>query len=132
MITIEQYFNNRVATDHQLLDAEYLLRRVNSLLEEYYTSTGNRVIKNPNTKTMIAGVTEGGFRLPNCEQGAPKSSHKEAKGIDIYDPFGQIDQWITRNILLKYELYREHPDHTNGWVHLTTRPPKSGTRTFMP
>jgi hypothetical protein len=29
-------------------------------------------------------------------------------------------------------LYREDPGSTPGWVHLTTRAPKSGRRTFIP
>jgi hypothetical protein len=52
--------------------------------------------------------------------------------VDIFDPYNHIDDWITRNVLLKFDLYREHPDCTENWLHLSTRAPKSGTRTFLP
>ena len=115
----------------QELAAIELLQKVNALIYEYRQS-GGEVPINKMTGSMISGLTEGGFRLPECVQGASLSSHKEAKGIDIYDPENKLDGWITRKILEKYNLWREHPEKTEHWTHLTTRKPKSGCRTFMP
>lgn len=112
--------------------AQELLSRVNGLIGAYIEATGRDVPINPHTNSMISGLTEGGFRLPDCVQGASLSSHKEAKGVDINDPKNELDAWITRSTLEKFDLYREHPDHTIDWCHLTTRPPKSGCRTFLP
>ena len=132
MITVEQYFITRTHTLEQEYNAIDLLTRVNALMEEYTLSTGRSVPINKSTGSQISGATEGGFRLPTCTQGATNSSHKEAKAVDVYDPDEGLDNWITRTILVKYDLYREHPDYTHGWCHLTTRQPKSGTRTFIP
>lgn len=111
--------------------AKELLERVNALIDDYRQSTGKDVPINPHTGSMISGRTEGGFRLPDCAQGASFSSHKEAKGVDIYDPNNELDNWITQKILKKHDLYREHPSQTLTWLHLSTRPPKSGCRTFI-
>jgi hypothetical protein len=132
VITVEQYFITREHSPEQGYNAIDLLIRVNALMEEYTLSTGRSVPINKSTGSQISGTTEGGFRLPNCSQGATLSSHKEAKAVDVYDPDESLDSWITRSILIKYDLYREHPDKTMFWCHLTTRPPKSGTRTFLP
>ncbi len=132
MITLEQYFITRTHSAEQAGYAMDLLTRVNALLDEYTEATGKPVLINRFTGSQISGATEGGFRLPTCTQGATNSSHKEAKAVDVYDPDEGLDNWITRAILVKYDLYREHPDYTHGWCHLTTRQPKSGTRTFIP
>lgn len=129
-ITLEQYFRGRPHTPVQEEAAKELLQRVNALINEFCAS-GGEVPINPHTGSMISGLTEGGFRLPECMQGASMSSHKEAKGVDIYDPGNKLDTWITRKALDKHNLWREHPDQTQNWVHLTTRPPKSGCRTFI-
>lgn len=131
MITLVQYFRGRPHTPVQEEAALELLSRVNCLIAEYRL-TGEDVPINKMTGSMISGLTEGGFRLPDCVQGSQFSSHKEAKGVDVYDPENKLDNWITRKMLEKYNLWREHPDKTEHWVHLTTRPPKSGCRTFLP
>jgi hypothetical protein len=63
------------------------------------------------------------------------SSHKEGRGIDIYDPHdGAMDHWCMQNQvdLVEIGLYMEHPAATPGWCHLTTRAPGSGSRVFYP
>ena len=131
MITIAQYFIGRPHTPVMEEAAKELLARVNALIDDYRQATGKEIAINPHTDSMISGLTEGGFRLPDCKQGASLSSHKEAKGVDIWDVGNALDTWITRKVLEKHNLYREHPDQTPLWVHLTTRPPKSGCRTFL-
>ena len=131
-ITLDQYFIGRKHTIEQSNDAVLLLSRVNALLYEYQADTGQELPINIHTQSLISGLTEGGFRLPECVQGAPNSSHKEAKAVDIYDPKDDIDVWITDEILTRYDLYREAPIDTMGWTHLSTRAPHSGKRTFFP
>lgn len=116
------------ATNDMVANAEFLLEKVNRLLHAY----GKELPINPNTKTNISGQTFGGFRPQSCPQGSLGSSHKEGRGVDIYDPENDLDDWITDGILTAYHLYREAPDSTFHWCHLTDRAPKSGNRTFRP
>ena len=132
MITIEQYFIGRKHTSDQNQSALDLLSKVNALLYEYQADTGHELPINVHTGNLISGLTEGGFRLPECVQGAPNSSHKEAKAVDVFDPKDDIDSFITDDILIKYNLYRESPKSTFGWCHLSTRCPASKNRTFFP
>ena len=136
MITLQQYFGGKAHTPDQEQCAIYLLNRVNALLEEARIAGVYNGEIDKDTGTQISGSYngsgDGGFRLPASTTGSPTSSHKEAKGIDVYDPQEALDTWITRAILIKYNLYREHPDYTKSYCHLTTRAPKSGTRTFIP
>lgn len=143
MITVAQYFGSKPHTEAQEALAEELLSRVNSLLDEAYTHGVYEFI-DPDTGTQISGskggAGDGGFRLPTSTTGSGKSSHKEARGVDCFDPADDIDTWLNEfdraggqnSMLEKHGLWREHPDYTKGWCHLTTRAPKSGRRTFMP
>lgn len=140
MITLADYFGPWLghlgATNDRVNNAELFLEKVNRLLSAY----GRGVPINPVTKTGIAGKEFGGFRPQSCKQGAPRSSHKDGRGVDIYDPREELDGWLTDDILEAYSLYREHPDATSkgyrgasdSWCHLTDRPPPSGKRTFWP
>ena len=132
MITIEQYFRGRAHSPDQETNALNLLSKVNPLLYEYTKQTGEEVQINKMTGNCISGLTEGGFRLPDCPQGAVHSSHKEARAVDVYDPYNHIDDWLTDAILEKFGLYREHPGSTEHWAHLTDKAPGSGHRTFLP
>jgi hypothetical protein len=135
MITIANYFgpwlNHPDATDERKANAQALLDRVSNLLDDaflYYVD----LVDNPVTGTLISGKTYGGFRPQDCPQGAPNSSHKVGRGVDIYDPQNYLDNWITDAILEKHGLYREAPLYTPRWCHLTDRAPGSGKRSFMP
>lgn len=140
-ITLAQYFIGRPHTQEQEEVASELLEKVNTLLNEY-ESAGHTLHLNPHTASLISGLTEGGFRMPNCVQGKLWSSHKilveyfdkfgRGAGVDIHDPDDELDKWITDEILEKHDLYREHPDKTRGWAHLTDRSPASKLRTFLP
>lgn len=133
MITQTQYFGAKPHTEAQDALATDLLMRVNLLIDEAVDAGFVRSI-DPDTGTEISGskggAGDGGFRLPGATTGAPNSSHKEARAVDVFDPAGKLDAWITDEVLEKYGLYRETPGATFGWCHLTTRPPKSGKRTF--
>lgn len=132
MITLDQYFaayaGHEAITDQHREDAAALLRRVNELLE----AAPYKPAKNPKTGTLVSGTKDGGWRPPECLTGVPSSAHKQGQAVDIYDPLGRLEACITDEILEQFGLYREAPDHTMGWVHLTTRAPQSGKRTFIP
>ena len=136
MITIDQYFGGKEHTLEQETEAELLLRQVNLLLAEAAAKKVYAMDPCPYTGTQISGAKgghgDGGFRLPDSTTGAAKSSHKEAKAVDVFDPLDKLDRWLTDDLLSHYGLYRESQFKTPGWCHLTTRPPMSGKRTFMP
>lgn len=119
------------ATDEVKANAETFLEKVNNLLYDAFAHMID-LEENPATGTLVSGKTYGGFRPQDCPQGAPNSSHKIGRGIDIYDPENTLDNWITDAILEKHGLYREAPLATRGWCHLTDRAPGSGRRTFQP
>lgn len=146
-ITLEQYFIGREHSSEQELLASDLLEKVNYLLERFELQTNMAVKIHTHTNTNIGpagsdgfdsvgGIHEGGFRFPDCPQGAKSSSHKilddKGAGIDIYDPDNTIDKWVNDDILTEFGLYREAPISTPGWCHLTNRAPPSGHRTFIP
>jgi len=111
-------------------NAVELLRKVNGLLEE---CVGNGWVPriNPATGTLISGQMNGGWRPQACKIGAPASSHKQGRGVDIADANGSLDAMINDVMLAEHRLYREHPlDTEGGWAHLTDRAPKSGNRSF--
>jgi uncharacterized protein YcbK (DUF882 family) len=66
--------------------------------------------------------------------GAPKSCHLTCQAVDIADPDNKFRKWCLLNldILEQAGLYMESPIATPTWVHLQTRPPKSGRRIFIP
>lgn len=136
MITLEQYFNNKrdQATDEQVANATRLLPFVNAIMVAYFHATGATVLNNPTTGNQISGNRngDGGFRLGDSKTGVATSSHKEGRGIDLYDPIGTLDQWLNDTLLAQYHLYREDPGFTVHWCHLTDRAPDSGRRTFKP
>ena len=135
MITLEQYFGpycthpDAGAGMYQAADA--MLEKVNGLLAQAEADAVPLPV-NPKTGSQVSGTENGGFRPQACPIGAPKSAHKQARAVDVYDPGGELDGWLTDEILTAHGLYREHPDDTQGWCHLSDKAPGSGKRTFKP
>lgn len=69
--------------------------------------------------------------VPNA---APRSKHMTCQAIDIYDPEGDLDQFVLDNqkLMEACGLWAEHPAATKGWCHLQSVPPLSGRRIFYP
>ena len=138
IITIADYFGAKIsnpdATTERQANATALLLIVNSLLEE--AQTHFRLQPDPDTGTLISGTKggagDGGFRLQSSLTGKPGSAHREGMAVDVFDPGNTLDNWITRDILIKYGLWREAAPFTPLWCHLQTRVPKSGNRSFLP
>lgn len=133
MITLADYFGpwitHKDATPDRKAAAALMLSKVNALLKD---AVALGLQDNPVTGTMVSGLDLGGFRPQACQVGAKTSSHKEGRGIDIYDPDNHLDQWLTDAVLEEHDLYREAPASTPHWCHLTDRPPLSKRRTFQP
>ncbi|MBP8282586.1 MAG: hypothetical protein KAX46_01510 [Chromatiaceae bacterium] len=134
MITLSDYFatyagHGGITAEHRA-NAEVLLVKVNGLLTELVAIGAAKLDINPKTGSLISGSKNGGWRPRDCPEGADNSSHKEARGVDVYDADGDIDKALTDARLAKHGLYREHPSQTRFWCHLTDRAPRSGKRTF--
>lgn len=130
-ISLEAYFASKPHTQAQTDAAVDLLQRVNALCDYL----NYEPLRCPNTGTQIsgskAGQGDGGFRLVTATTGKEHSSHKEARGVDVYDPDEMLDAVVTDAALERFGLYREDPRDTPGWAHFTTRAPASGHRTFL-
>ncbi len=136
MITKSQYFNGKPHPIEHEVNADTMLAAVNCLLHEAAAAGVYDYWIDPDTNTQISGkkggAGDGGYRLPDSTTGKAGSSHREGRGVDVYDPENKLDAWITRDHLVKYGLYREAAPFTLTWCHLTDRAPKSGNRSFIP
>lgn len=135
MISSDDYFKGHAGhpgiTPAMRDSAADFLPKVNALLE-WALENGWKPKVNPTTGTLISGVTNGGWRPLDCPEGAPGSSHKKARGVDVSDPDDALDDMLTDEILERFGLYREHPSATKHWCHLTDKAPGSGNRSFYP
>lgn len=136
MITIEQYFHGKEHSPDNYADAVDLLQLVNDLIDFAVSQGAFTRCVDVDTGSEVSGSRggsgDGGFRLADSSTGSPNSSHKQAKAVDVYDPGNRLDDWLTDETLADFGLYREAPDSTPGWCHLSTRAPGSGRRTFNP
>lgn len=143
MLTPNKYFRKPHSTE-QVNAAADLLDRVNTLLAEAVAQGAYQWVDDPDTGCEISGSAggdgDGGFRTPGSRTGSAGSSHREARGVDVYDPEDRLDAWLDQFEqaagfnwkLAEHGLYREAPSVTKFWTHLTTRAPGSGRRTFYP
>ena len=134
-ISLRAYFGKPHSSQHAAAAIE-LLDRVERLLALARAAGAYADWMDADTDSCISGSSggdgDGGFRTPGSRTGAPNSSHREARAVDVYDPNDGLDAWITDAALEAAGLYREDPAATPGWCHLTTRAPGSGRRTFTP
>lgn len=128
MILLIQYFG---AKSHPLAhdaNANILLAQVNLCLHKAESDGCYDGWVDPDTNCRISGAKggggDGGYRTPDSKTGGPKSSHREAKGVDVYDPEQKLAEWCMKNkaILRELGLWMEHPAWTVGWCHFQTRP----------
>lgn len=91
---------------------------------------------NPRTNTIVSG----GWRPPEINANTPgaavRSKHMTGQAIDLYDPDGDLDDWLMtddgQRAMADLGLWHEHPSATKGWAHVQSVPPRSGRRTFYP
>lgn len=138
MISLLDYFGVKMSNPEATLEmknnATNLLRKVNELLKRAEQEGAYSAPIDPDTGTQISGsrggAGDGGFRLSTSTTGAPRSQHKKAHAVDVYDPANILDGWITDGTLEEFGLFRETPGATNGWAHLQDVAPGSGRRTY--
>lgn len=141
MITVADYFMGRRET-HSLalgprieIEAARTVDLVNQLLERA-ALFGVVLEQNPRTGSLVSS----GWRPPTINAStpgaAPNSKHMTGHALDVYDPDGDLDEWLVTDegqaALAEIGLWMEHPSATKGWCHLQTMPPRSGRRCFYP
>jgi hypothetical protein len=139
IITLEQYAGPYLAHVDLTLErrsaAIDLLGAVNAVLA-MAEADGVEFERNPNTRTLISGNGNGGFRPQACPIGAANSAHKQGQGIDIAEVLGRrFARWCLANqTRLQQAGIRamEDPRWTPLWVHLQTRSTSSGRFVFIP
>lgn len=118
---------NYLLTSDVVQNAPILLEKVNKLLA-YAVECGITLYTNPIWKSLVSSgwrPKELNAATPNA---APRSKHITGHAVDVYDPEGSIDNWLTDDILRQFDLWREHPSQTKSWCHLQDIPPGEGTR----
>lgn len=91
---------------------------------------------NPRTGSLVSS----GWRPPainaQTANAAPNSKHMTGQAIDLYDPDGDLDEWLMtvdgQKTMVDLGLWHEHPSATKGWAHVQSIPPRSARRTFYP
>ena len=81
-----------------------------------------------------------GWRPPTVNASTPgaamNSKHMTGLAIDVFDPDGDLDDWLMgpvgQKAMVTLGLWLEHPSATKGWAHVQTIPPRSGNRVFYP
>lgn len=141
MITLQHYWKGRDATHAPLLSADMRAQAVrtvdlaNRLLVMAKVS-GVTMHPIPGTESIVTS----GWRPPDINAATagarPRSLHLQCKAIDLYDPDGDLDEWLLsedgQGALSTLGLWHEHPAATKGWAHVQTSPPFSKRRTFYP
>lgn len=140
-ITLKDYWMGRDAQYPRALspeirtEAERTVELVNKLLRGL-TSAGVETLRSPRTGSVLSS----GWRPPEVNEAiagaAPRSHHIWGRAADLYDPEGEIDDYLMtaegQELLKTLGLWMEHPAATKGWCHVQTRPPRSGRRVFYP
>jgi hypothetical protein len=142
-ITVEQYVGPHADspdwTPERQDNAAKLLAKC-AILQGRMEADGVVFHINSGTGSQVSGQTFGGFRPQSCPQGAPKSTHKQGRGVDQFDPHGEIDAWLMArpkvdgwpDVLVELDMAIEHPDATVHWSHWQDGAPPSGHRVFHP
>lgn len=116
-------------------EAERTVECVNKLLRGL-SAASVETPRSPRTGSVLTS----GWRPPEVNEAIPgaaiRSHHLWGRAADIYDPEGEIDDYLMttegQELLTKLGLWMEHPSATKGWCHVQTRPPRSGRRVFYP
>ena len=141
MITTNDYWMGRDKTYPLDLstatrrNAETMVELANKLLTLAKVA-GVTLETNPRSGTIVSS----GWRPPDVNASTPgaaaRSKHMTGQAIDLYDPDGDLDDWLMtddgQRAMADIGLWHEHPSATKGWAHLQSVPPRSGRRTFFP
>jgi hypothetical protein len=118
-----------------MANAEKTVKLVNSLLA-VMVAEGMKLEAHPVSQSLVSS----GWRPPQINRqvkgAAPKSKHMTGEAVDLYDPEGDIDNFLMsgqgQRVLASLGLYIEHPSATKSWSHIQIVPPRSQQRVFYP
>lgn len=144
MITLADYWMGRDATHALQLgtdlraQAARTVQIANALLV-LAKGAGVTLEESPRTGSIVTS----GWRPADINAGVPgaavRSKHITCQAIDLYDPDGDLDDWLLTQataprggVLGELGLWLEHPAATKGWAHVQTVPPGSRRRVFYP
>ena len=116
-------------------NAEKTVKLVNSLLA-VMEAEGMKLEAHPVSQSLVSS----GWRPPQINRqvkgAAPKSKHMTGEAVDLYDPEGDIDNFLMsgagQRVLASLGIWIEHPSATKSWSHCQIVPPRSGMRVFYP
>lgn len=141
MITLEDYFMGRreqypmSVTPELDREARITVERANKLLAQALTY-GVSIPANPKTGSQVSSGWRPLAVNSSTPNAAPNSKHMTGQAVDLYDPDGDLDDWLSTGeglaVLEAIGLWIENPACTKGWTHLQTIPPRSGRRVFLP
>lgn len=141
MITVADYFMGRreqypmSVTPELEANAARMVELANKLLAQALTY-GVSVPQNPKTGSQVSSGWRPAAVNSNTPNAAPNSKHMTGQAIDLYDPDGDLDEWLMTGegqaALTAIGLWHESPSATKGWAHVQSIPPRSGRRTFFP
>lgn len=141
MISVLDYFMGRreqypmSVTPELEANAAVIVERANKLLAQALTY-GVHVPANPSTGSQVSSGWRPAAVNSSTPNAAPNSRHMTGQAVDLYDPDGDLDEWLMTGegqaALTAIGLWHEHPSATKTWCHVQTIPPRSGRRTFYP
>jgi Peptidase M15 len=116
-------------------NAELMVDLVNALIERA-SKAGVKFHEHPVKKCVLSS----GWRPPEVNAktrgAATNSKHMTCQAADIYDPEGDLDEWLLtedgQKAITEIGLWMEHPSATKGWSHVQSIPPGSKRRVFYP
>jgi zinc D-Ala-D-Ala carboxypeptidase len=93
-----------------------------TLLNEFRKAYGKPMTVSSGARCLAVNLKAGG---------KTRSAHMDGLAVDfVRTP--ELAAFCTVENLTKYGLYMEHLSATPTWIHLSSRPPKSGNRIFKP
>jgi len=99
-------------------------------------SAGINIPTNPRTGSVVSSGWRPASVNAATPNAAPNSKHMTGQAIDLYDPDGDLDEWLLtadgQKVMADLGLWQEHPSATKSWAHVQSVPPRSGRRTFYP
>lgn len=140
MITLQQYLMGRERSHglqlgpDLLRNAERTVDLANRLLV-LAKGAGVALHEHPGSGSIVTSGWRPADINASTPGARPRSLHLSCEAIDLYDPDGDLDEWLlgAADVVLKdLGLWLEHPAATKGWAHVQTRPPRSGRRVFYP
>jgi hypothetical protein len=140
-ITLGEYLQGRDAlypaelTPEIGANAAKTVKLVNSMLA-VMEAEGMKLEAHPVSQSLVSS----GWRPPQINRqvkgAAPKSKHMTGEAVDLYDPEGDIDNFLMsgmgQRVLASLGLWIEHPSATKSWSHIQIVPPRSQQRVFYP